>query len=117
MGKLTTHVLDTLHGRPARGMAIELFSIIDGERTRLKQVHTNTDGRTGAPLLEGNDFTEGIYELTFHAGDYFSNEGVNVPTPRFTDEVTVRFGVANASENYHVPLLVTPWAWSTYRGS
>lgn len=117
MGKLSTHVLDTLHGRPAHGMAIDLYRLRNGERTRLKHVRTNADGRCDAPLLEGADFTEGVYELTFHAGDYFADQGVDTPSPRFTDQVTVRFGVANASENYHVPLLVTPWAWSTYRGS
>jgi len=117
MGRLTTHVLDTMHGRPAQGMSIELFLVRGDSRTRLKQVHTNSDGRTGEPLLQGADFAAGIYELTFHAGDYFAAQGIELPSPRFTDQVTVRFGVADASENYHVPLLVTPWAWSTYRGS
>ena len=76
MGKLSTHVLDTLHGRPAHGMAIDLYSLRNGERTRLKHVRTNADGRCDAPLLEGADFTEGVYELTFHAGDYFADQGL-----------------------------------------
>lgn len=117
MGKLSTHVLDTMHGRPAHALLIELFRI-DGQGSRLlKQLHTNADGRTDTALLEHDSFLKGVYELVFHAGDYFANQGIALPEPRFVDRVAVRFGVADPSENYHVPLLVTPWTWSTYRGS
>ena len=106
MGKLSTHVLDLLHGRPAGGMTIELRS---GGAT-LKTIVTNADGRTDAPLLVGDTLTAGEYELTFFVGDYFGEK-------TFLDRVPVRFRVAEASANYHVPLLCTPWAYSTYRGS
>lgn len=117
MGKLSTHVLDTLHGKPAAGVAIELFRIDANERTLVRHVVTNQDGRSDGPLLEGDALEAGVYELVFHAGDYFAGRGVEMPDPRFVDQVAVRFGVASPHENYHVPLLVTPWAWSTYRGS
>lgn len=117
MGKLSTHVLDTLHGKPAAGVAIELFRIDGNERTLLRHIATNHDGRGDGPLLEGESMEAGVYELVFHAGDYFAGRGVEMPDPRFVDQVAVRFGVASPHENYHVPLLVTPWAWSTYRGS
>lgn len=117
MGKLSTHVLDTMHGRPARSLRIELFSVQNGVPQLLKQLHTNADGRTDAPLLEHDAFRKGVYELVFHAGAYFASQGVEIPEPRFVDRVAIRFGVANPEENHHVPLLVTPWAWSTYRGS
>ena len=117
MGKLTTHVLDTAHGRPGAGIRIELHAI-DGEARRLlKQATTNDDGRCDAPLLEGDALTAGEYELVFHAGDYFSALGVALPEPRFVDRVVLRFGVADAGSHYHVPLLVSPWSYSTYRGS
>ncbi|NYT66524.1 hydroxyisourate hydrolase [Alcaligenaceae bacterium] len=117
MGKLSTHVLDTMHGVPANKIAIDLYRLEGEQRQLLKQVHTNTDGRCDEPLLQGADFERGIYELVFHAGDYFANRGVSLPEPRFVDQVTLRFGVAQPTENYHVPLVVTPWTWSTYRGS
>lgn len=117
MGRLSTHVLDTMHGSPARNMLIELFSIDDSESTLIKKFHTNHDGRSDAPLLEAERLKKGVYELVFHAGDYFASQGIELAEPRFIDQVTIRFGIANPSENYHVPLLVTPWAWSTYRGS
>lgn len=117
MGKLSTHVLDTMHGRPARHMVIELFSLEGSERTQLKQIRTNNDGRADEPLLQENSLKKGVYELVFHAGDYFAGQGLDIPEPRFVDQVTIRFGIADQTENYHVPLLVTPWAWSTYRGS
>lgn len=117
MGKLSTHVLDTAHGRTAAGVAIELYAVHGGERTLLKTDATNRDGRCDAPLLEGEALQAGRYELVFAAGDYFAAQGVDLPQPRFLDRVTIAFGVADASQNYHVPLVVTPWSYSTYRGS
>jgi len=117
MGKLSTHVLDTAHGRPAAGVALELL-VADGERwTRLACTATNADGRTDAPLLAGDAVRPGRYRLVFDAGDYFRRAGVALPEPAFVDRVTVDFGIAEAGGSYHVPLLVSPWAWSTYRGS
>ncbi|MEX3955706.1 5-hydroxyisourate hydrolase [Trinickia symbiotica] len=117
MGKLTTHVLDTAHGRPGAGIRVELFSLDGDARRRLATVVTNSDGRCDAPLLEGSAFKTGEYELVFHAGDYFAAAGVALPAPRFIDRVVLRFGVADPKAHYHVPLLVSPWAYSTYRGS
>ncbi|MGN6315140.1 hydroxyisourate hydrolase [Trinickia sp.] len=117
MGKLTTHVLDTAHGRPGAGIAIELFRLDGDTRTPLARVVTNDDGRCDKPLLEGDALSAGEYELVFHAGDYFAAAGVRVPEPRFVDRVVLRFGIADAHAHYHVPLLVSPWAYSTYRGS
>lgn len=117
MGKLTTHILDTAHGRPGAGIAISLFRIENGSRTRLGQFVSNDDGRCDAPLLHGADFTNGIYELDFAAGDYFAAAGIALAEPRFVDVVTLRFGIADAQAHYHVPLLVSPYAYSTYRGS
>lgn len=117
MGQLSTHVLDTMHGVPAQGVRIELYRLEESARRLLKQTSTNADGRCDEPLLAGDAFQRGIYELVFHAGDYFAARAVQLPEPRFVDQITLRFGVANAAENYHVPLVVTPWTWSTYRGS
>jgi 5-hydroxyisourate hydrolase len=118
MGKLSTHVLDTMHGHPARGVRIDLYRIDEaGQRTSLRTVQTNADGRCDQPLLGPEDIQAGIYELVFFAGDYFAGQGVKVPEPRFVDQVVVRFGIANPAENYHVPLVVTPWTYATYRGS
>jgi 5-hydroxyisourate hydrolase len=121
MGKLTTHVLDTAHGRPGANLKIELFALngdaSNESRRALKTIQTNHDGRADAPLLEGADFETGEYELVFHAGDYFASIGVKVPEPRFVDRVVLRFGIADKDAHYHVPLLVSPWAYSTYRGS
>lgn len=115
MGALTTHVLDTAHGRPAAGLRIELWRLAaDGTRAQLADIVTNADGRADAPLLEGGDFVAGRYELIFHAGDYFATGGA---TRAFIDVVPVRFTVDAPSEHYHVPLLVSPFAYSTYRGS
>ena len=117
MGKLTTHVLDTANGRPGAGIKVELYAL-DGEARRaLKTVTTNHDGRCDEPLLEGTALAAGEYELVFHAGDYFAALGVKVPEPRFVDRVVLRFGIADTGAHYHVPLLVSPWAYSTYRGS
>ena len=108
MKGLTTHVLDTTHGRPAAGVKIELWSLDDA--CLLKTVTTNADGRTDSPLLEGDEFATGNYELFFFVGDYFGER-------RFLDRVPVRFTIDDAEAKYHVPLLVSPWAYSTYRGS
>src|SRR5690625_4568065 len=107
MGKLSTHVLDTMHGRPAQALRIELFAIENGARRLLKHVDTNADGRSDGPLLEQNSFHKGVYELVFHAGDYFARLGIELAEPRFLDQVSIRFGVSDNNENYHVPLLVT----------
>ena len=117
MGKLSTHVLDTSLGRPGVGVAIELYALCAGQRTLLKRETTNQDGRCSVPLLEGEQMQPGQYELVFAAGDYFASQGVDLPTPRFVDRVTIAFGIAHADQNYHVPLVVTPWWYSTYRGS
>ena len=116
-GRLTTHVLDTARGRPAAGMQIELWSLEKKGREHLKTVRTNEDGRTAEPLLEGEELRAGAYELVFGVGDYFVGEPVEVSGPPFLDRVPVRFGVADPGSRYHVPLLVSPWAYSTYRGS
>ena len=117
MGKLSTHVLDTSQGKPGARVRLQLYFIEDGRRTLLKTESTNADGRCDAPLLAGDDLRVGQYELEFAAGDYFADQGVALPSPRFIDRVTIAFGVADASQNYHVPLVVTPWSYSTYRGS
>jgi 5-hydroxyisourate hydrolase len=105
---LTTHVLDTMRGQPAAGMTIELWSL-DASRL-LKSVITNADGRTDSPLLPDDEIAAGCYEIVFCVGDYFGER-------RFLDRVPVRFNIADAAAKYHVPLLVSPWAYSTYRGS
>jgi 5-hydroxyisourate hydrolase len=117
MGKLSTHVLDTAQGKPGAGVKVELYSLEEGRRTLIRQDATNADGRCNAPLLEGDALHAGQYELVFAAGDYFAAQGVALPTPRFIDRVTIAFGVADPAQNYHVPLVVTPWSYSTYRGS
>lgn len=117
MGQLTTHVLDTAHGCPGAGMALVLYRLLDGRRQQLARCRTNSDGRCDAPLLQGEALLTGTYEIDFCAGDYFAARGTRLDAPRFLDVVTVRFGVADAGGHYHVPLLVSPWAYSTYRGS
>lgn len=116
-GKLSTHVLDTALGKPGAGVEIELYVIKNGQRSLLKRVVTNQDGRCDAPLLQHDAMQVGQYELVFAAGDYFARLSTPLPTPRFIDRVTLAFGIADASQNYHVPLLVSPWSYSTYRGS
>lgn len=118
MGYLTTHILDNTQGIAASGVAIELYALEgDGSRTCLKQTTTNDDGRCDTALLEGAMFRAGCYELTFAVGEYFSKQGIALPQPRFLDVVVVRFGIADEDSHYHVPLLVTPFSYSTYRGS
>jgi 5-hydroxyisourate hydrolase len=116
MGRLTTHVLDTSAGMPASAVRIELYRL-DTDRIQLIETSTNSDGRVDGPLLEGDGFSSGEYELVFHAGDYFEQQGKHLPRPRFLDQVVIRFGVSDASEHYHVPLLISPFGYSTYRGS
>lgn len=117
MGRLSTHVLDTARGKPAAGVAIHLYSVDGDHRKLVKSAVTNNDGRTDQPLLEGNAFHAGIYELVFKAGDYDRAHGANLSSPPFLDEVVVRFGVSDPAGNYHVPLLLSPYGYSTYRGS
>ncbi|HYO51115.1 MAG TPA: hydroxyisourate hydrolase [Chloroflexia bacterium] len=118
-GQLTTHVLDTAQGRPAANMAIELWRLEteNGGRTLVKSATTNADGRTGAPLLAGDDLQAGIYELLFMVGDYFANQGIPTRNPPFLGQVPIRFGISDPTAHYHVPLLTSPWSYSTYRGS
>jgi 5-hydroxyisourate hydrolase len=116
-GRLTTHVLDTTSGQPGAGIAVEL-SRLDGERReRLARATTNADGRCDAPLLQGAELRPGVYELLFHIGDYFRAQGVRLAEPPFLERVPVRFGIADALRHYHVPLLISPYGYSTYRGS
>ncbi|MFD1215590.1 MULTISPECIES: hydroxyisourate hydrolase [Microbulbifer] len=117
MGRLTTHVLDTALGLPGQGIRVEVYRLTGGNRTWLKEVVTNDDGRCDGPILEGDDLEVGEYELVFHAGDYLRRQGNKNGEPRFLDVIPLRFGVADASQHYHVPLLVSPYSYSTYRGS
>lgn len=117
MGNISTHVLDTMHGRAANGMYFELYRVTEGKRNLLCQQHTNADGRSSKALLSDEEMKAGIYELIFHAGDYFKAQGVQLAQPSFIDQVILRFGIADSNQNYHVPLIVTPWTYSTYRGS
>ncbi len=117
MGRLSTHVLDTARGRPAAGVAVCLYRIdSDGGRTLLTESVTNLDGRTDAPLLTGEAFASGVYELTFAVAAYFASDP-QVPSVPFLDLIPLRFGIADPDAAYHVPLLVSPWSYSTYRGS
>ena len=117
MGKLTTHVLDTAHGMPGAGVALALYRHTGEHYALVTSAVTGADGRCGAPLLEGAAFAAGRYRLVFQAGSYFAAMGVPLPDPPFVDEVVLDFGVADADAHYHVPLLVSPWSYSTYRGS
>ena len=117
MGKLSTHVLDIAHGKPGAGVKVALFSVAAEGKVLLKMDMTNSDGRCSSPLLDGVSMKAGQYELVFNAGDYFAAQGVELPSPRFIDLVTLSFGIAHTDENYHVPLVVSPWSYSTYRGS
>ncbi len=116
MGKLTTHVLDTAQGRPATGVEVRLYQV-DGDRRELARDRTNADGRLDHPILDDDAFVAGIYELVFQAGAYFRAQNIDIPQPPFVDEVVLRFGIADGEQHYDVPLLVSPWSLSTYRGS
>jgi 5-hydroxyisourate hydrolase len=115
MGRLTAHVLDTVLGQPAAGLTVDLYRIGETEE-RIATAETNADGRLDRPLLEGDEFRVGVYELRFHAGAYLRRT-LTLPDPSFLDIVPIRFGIAAPDEHYHVPLLLSPYAYSTYRGS
>ncbi len=118
MTGLTTHVLDTALGKPAEGLTIDLFKLEAHGPVRIKSVVTNADGRVdGGPMLIGESFQMGQYELLFHAGAYLKKTGQVLADPPFLDLVPIRFGIADTSAHYHVPLLISPWSYSTYRGS
>jgi 5-hydroxyisourate hydrolase len=117
VGRLTTHVLDLVRGVPAAGMSIELYVGDAASRRVAAKAVTNRDGRCEAPLLEGATMVAGLWQLEFHVAAYFTAQGVTLPKPPFLDVVVVRFGIANPADHHHVPLLVTPWSYSTYRGS
>ena len=119
MGKLTTHVLDTAHGCPATAMSLELWSVDaqSGQKTLLKSIVTNADGRTDAPLLVDAELTVGVYELVFKVGEYFARFSDALPNPPFLNCIPLQFGIADPTMHYHVPLLASPWSYSTYRGS
>ena len=115
MTKLTTHCLDTYSGKPAKGIKVEVYSV-SGKREKINSTVLNSNGRTEKPLIEGSNFKEGKYELVFFVGEYFKKVA-DLPKIPFLNEVYIRFGVSNSKEHYHVPLLVSPWSYSTYRGS
>ncbi len=115
MTKLTTHCLDTFSGKPAKGVKVDVYSV-SGKREKLNSVILNSVGRSDKPLIEGTNFKEGKYELIFFVGDYFKKIA-DLPSTPFLNEIIIKFGVSDPKEHYHVPLLVTPWSYSTYRGS
>jgi 5-hydroxyisourate hydrolase len=117
MARLSTHVLDLARGVPAAGVAIDLHAVEDGARRHITRAVTNADGRTEQPLLTGERLQTGVYELTFHAGEYLQATGVTMTSPPFLGEIVVRVGIADPSGNYHIPLLLSPFGYSTYRGS
>jgi hydroxyisourate hydrolase len=118
MAGLSTHVLDTVRGGPAPGVVIELFEIsAGGARTLIKKATTNSDGRTDSPLIAANEARIAHFELVFHVGDYFRAEGAKTAEPPFLDTIPIRFAIADPKAHYHVPLLASPWSYSTYRGS
>ncbi|MBE9136740.1 hydroxyisourate hydrolase [Nodosilinea sp. LEGE 07088] len=119
MGRLTTHVLDTALGKPASDLRLTVWAVNNEAdiKTALKTVETNADGRTSEPLLEGDELRKGTYELTFDVAAYFAQTSAAISEPPFLDQIPIRFTVADPSGNYHVPLLVSPWSYSTYRGS
>lgn len=116
MGRLTTHVLDTALGKPARGMKIELWSCAS-QPEMISTHETNDDGRVDGPILDADAFATGIYELRFLAGDYLRRTGQPLPKPLFLDVIPIRFGISEQDGHYHVPLLLSPFGYSTYRGS
>lgn len=117
MGKLSTHVLDTAHGKPAAGLRLELYELNGNFRQLVTTAQTNQDGRTDTLLLSSEAMRVGTFELVFYVGDYFGNLGVKLPNPKFLDVIPIRFGIFDKEQNYHVPLLVSPYSYSTYRGS
>ena len=117
-GKLTTHVLDTAQGKPGAGITVELFQISLSQNAKLlKTLTTNTDGRTDQPLLNSDEMQEGTYELRFAMGDYFTKQSNALPDPLFLNIIPIRFSIADTDKHYHIPLLCSPWSYSTYRGS
>lgn len=116
-GYLTTHVLDTARGCPAQGLRIELFRIENDSRIPVVSLTTNDDGRTDSQILPADQFSTGTYELVFHAGDYLRATGQAGADPLFLDQIPIRFGMSEADAHYHVPLLLSPFSYSTYRGS
>ena len=116
-GYLTTHVLDTANGCPGEGISLSLYKIEAGSAQLIVEAVTNYDGRVDSPILAGADFVKGTYELRFSAGDYFRARGTELAEPAFLDEVVIRFGLADEAAHYHVPLLISPYSYSTYRGS
>ena len=117
MGRLTTHVLDTMHGCPAAGMAVRLYRVAAAQPELIAAIALNADGRADAPLLEGAALLPGRYRLVFEVAAYFRARGVALPEPPFLDQVPLEVGLADASAHYHVPLLTSPWSYATYRGS
>ncbi len=117
MARLSTHVLDTTRGVPAQGIIIELHLLDGGVRRALATTVTNADGRTAAPLLAGDRLDKGIYELTFRTTDYFRRADAALASPPFLGDIVVRFGINDPTANYHVPLLLSPYGYTTYRGS
>ena len=117
MGRLTTHVLDAAHGCPGSAITVELYRVEGEQLHLLSRVLTNHDGRCDAPILQGDDYRSCVYQLQFHAGDYYRARGVQLPDPAFLDVVVLRFGIDASQEHYHVPLLISPYSYSTYRGS
>ena len=118
MAGLTTHILDTTRGRPASGVEIELHVVgPDGARVLVARARTNADGRTEKPLIAAGDARAGVFELSFHIGDYFRASGDKTSNPPFLDVVPIRFAITDPETHYHVPLVATPWSYSTYRGS
>lgn len=117
-GKLTTHVLDTAQGKPAANLLVELWSIVeDRPHTLLATIRTNKEGRVDQALLKEETMKQGTYELNFFAGEYFKKENMELPKPMFLDKIPVRFGISNPDFHYHIPLLLSPWTYSVYRGS
>lgn len=116
-GYLTTHVLDTARGVPATGLEIRLFRLEATARVEIAKKVTNAEGRTDGPILVREQFREGVYEIDFLAGDYFRAQGIDNGSPRFLDVIPIRFGIADVEAHYHVPLLLSPYGYSTYRGS
>jgi len=116
MTKLTTHVLDIYSGKPGKGIKVDLYYLQNDKKEKVNSIILNNDGRADKPLVEGSNFKEGKYEMIFFVGDYFKKITNTSSTP-FLDDVVIKFGISNTKEHYHVPLLVSPWSYSTYRGS